>query len=196
MLDWGFNIFVATGLALIVAGVAGLVWASGLVVVSRDVFAAFARVRPEMAMTGVAQPGATVLMAALLLTLTLGVWWWVEGDADDVTHRRTARSVDNGRVDSSRSARAPASLNRSGKLVPETGQRLECPDVNAAIETRPFLKWAGGKRQLLPHLRGFYPATIGNYFEPFRRQRRRLFRLSASGRLGRGRWHSAMRTPT
>jgi DNA adenine methylase len=32
---------------------------------------------------------------------------------------------------------------------------------------RPFLKWAGGKRQLLPHLRAHVPSTFGRYFEPF-----------------------------
>ena len=32
---------------------------------------------------------------------------------------------------------------------------------------RPFLKWAGGKRQLLPVLRGFYPDSPSGYFEPF-----------------------------
>jgi DNA adenine methylase len=32
---------------------------------------------------------------------------------------------------------------------------------------RPFLKWVGGKRQLLPVLRRFYPSAFGSYFEPF-----------------------------
>ena len=32
---------------------------------------------------------------------------------------------------------------------------------------RPFLKWAGGKRQLLPQLRRFYPPRFGTYHEPF-----------------------------
>jgi DNA adenine methylase len=32
---------------------------------------------------------------------------------------------------------------------------------------RPFLKWVGGKRQLLPVLRRFYPAGFGRYWEPF-----------------------------
>jgi DNA adenine methylase len=32
---------------------------------------------------------------------------------------------------------------------------------------RPFLKWAGGKRQLLPRIRPFYPPTFGTYHEPF-----------------------------
>ncbi len=32
---------------------------------------------------------------------------------------------------------------------------------------RPILKWAGGKRQLLPELRRFYPARFDRYIEPF-----------------------------
>jgi DNA adenine methylase len=32
---------------------------------------------------------------------------------------------------------------------------------------RPILKWAGGKRQLLPNLRPYYPPQFARYFEPF-----------------------------
>ena len=32
---------------------------------------------------------------------------------------------------------------------------------------QPLLKWAGGKRQLLPALRRFYPSRFHNYIEPF-----------------------------
>jgi DNA adenine methylase len=32
---------------------------------------------------------------------------------------------------------------------------------------RPVLKWAGGKRQLLPALRQFYPESFSRYIEPF-----------------------------
>ncbi len=38
---------------------------------------------------------------------------------------------------------------------------------NTAVAVRPFLKWAGGKRQLLPQLRRFVPPSFSRYFEPF-----------------------------
>jgi DNA adenine methylase len=34
-------------------------------------------------------------------------------------------------------------------------------------QVRPLLKWAGGKRQLLPELRRHYPSTFDRYIEPF-----------------------------
>ena len=40
-------------------------------------------------------------------------------------------------------------------------------DATATKKTRPFLKWAGGKRQLLPEIRRFYPETFRDYVEPF-----------------------------
>lgn len=54
------------------------------------------------------------------------------------------------------------------------------PDTN---EPRPFLKWAGGKRQLLPHLRRFYPVSFRRYFEPFLGSGAVFFDLAATGRL-------------
>jgi DNA adenine methylase len=36
-----------------------------------------------------------------------------------------------------------------------------------ADPVRPLLKWAGGKRQLLPRLRRFYPRAFDRYYEPF-----------------------------
>jgi DNA adenine methylase len=47
---------------------------------------------------------------------------------------------------------------------------------------RPLLKWAGGKRQLLPHLRRFYPPASRRYFEPFLGSAAVFFDLVAAGR--------------
>lgn len=35
------------------------------------------------------------------------------------------------------------------------------------IQPKPFLKWVGGKSQLLPDLRGLFPSDYNRYFEPF-----------------------------
>ncbi len=48
---------------------------------------------------------------------------------------------------------------------------------------RPFLKWVGGKRQLLPVLRRFYPEPMGRYFEPFVGSGAVFFDLAAGGHL-------------
>lgn len=48
---------------------------------------------------------------------------------------------------------------------------------------RPFLKWVGGKRQLLPVLRRFYPATFRRYWEPFVGSGAVFFDLINQGRL-------------
>jgi len=39
--------------------------------------------------------------------------------------------------------------------------------AEVCTRVRPILKWAGGKRQLLPELRPYYPAHFARYFEPF-----------------------------
>jgi site-specific DNA-adenine methylase len=51
------------------------------------------------------------------------------------------------------------------------------------------LKWAGGKRQLLPTLRDYYPLHYARYIEPFFGSGAVFFDLLASGRLaGRQAW--------
>ncbi len=47
----------------------------------------------------------------------------------------------------------------------------------------PFLKWAGGKRQLLPAIRRFYPTEFHAYFEPFLGSGAVFFDLNARGLL-------------
>ena len=49
----------------------------------------------------------------------------------------------------------------------------------------PFLKWAGGKRQLLGHIEALLPERIDTYFEPFLGGAAVFFRLAAEGRFRR-----------
>jgi DNA adenine methylase len=61
--------------------------------------------------------------------------------------------------------------------------------ASASPAGRPLLKWAGGKRQLLPALRGFYPVVFDRYIEPFFGSGAVFFDLHASGRLdGKQAW--------
>ncbi|HTB57289.1 MAG TPA: DNA adenine methylase [Polyangia bacterium] len=49
----------------------------------------------------------------------------------------------------------------------------------------PFLKWAGGKRQLLPRILGLAPARIDTYYEPFVGGGAVFFALAAEKRFTR-----------
>jgi DNA adenine methylase len=51
---------------------------------------------------------------------------------------------------------------------------------------KPILKWAGGKRQLLPALRKYYPTDFHTYFEPFLGSAAVFLDLHNGGRLGCG----------
>jgi DNA adenine methylase len=51
------------------------------------------------------------------------------------------------------------------------------------VTALPLLKWAGGKRQLLPQIRRFYPEAFGRYIEPFFGSGAVFFDLYGAGRL-------------
>ena len=53
-------------------------------------------------------------------------------------------------------------------------------------EASPFVKWAGGKAQLLKQLETLLPATLGRYVEPFLGGGAMFLHLHNSDRLGRG----------
>ena len=55
--------------------------------------------------------------------------------------------------------------------------------MHASSPVRPLLKWAGGKRQLLPQLRTYYPARFDRYIEPFVGSGAVFFDLLSTGRL-------------
>jgi len=57
--------------------------------------------------------------------------------------------------------------------------------ASKSAPVRPLLKWAGGKRQLLPVLAEHYPATFRRYIEPFVGSGAVFFDLLNTGRLAR-----------
>ncbi len=61
------------------------------------------------------------------------------------------------------------------------------PIATTTKSANPFLKWAGGKRQLLPQLRRFVPARFGTYHEPFLGSGALFFDLSRTDELQRAR---------
>ncbi len=76
-------------------------------------------------------------------------------------------------ITAGRGVRRPPWPNRTATRKPISGPG----------PVRPLLKWAGGKRQLLPQLRRFYPHTFGRYIEPFLGSGAVFFDLCRAGRL-------------
>ena len=50
--------------------------------------------------------------------------------------------------------------------MPQQPLSSEFADASAA-PAKPFVKWVGGKRSLLPELLKRIPAEFNNYYEPF-----------------------------
>jgi DNA adenine methylase len=80
---------------------------------------------------------------------------------------------------SARSSRPGRSLRRRDPAPVRVDVSLERHDDHP----KPFLKWAGGKRQLLPAIRRFYPQTFGAYIEPFVGSGAVFFDLAAQQQL-------------
>ena len=77
VVDWGFNVAIATGLVAIVVGLVAMVWVLG----SAAGPGATAEVMTDLAaalVTRMRAQVAVVATASLLLTATLVAWWWAE----------------------------------------------------------------------------------------------------------------------
>lgn len=70
---------------------------------------------------------------------------------------------------------------KGGRIVASTLESRPRRPARAAAP--PLLKWVGGKRQLLPYIRRFYPEVFGAYIEPFVGSGAVFFDLLGSERL-------------
>jgi hypothetical protein len=77
VVDLGFNLAIAAGILVILAAGGGLAWSLGLVSVAIDLDAIWQVVGADVAGRVLSQV-QTVAMAAVLLTMTLVLWWWAE----------------------------------------------------------------------------------------------------------------------
>ena len=80
--DLGFNLAIAAGVLVILAGAAGLAWSLGLLTITIDVAAILDALDARETTGRVLSQVQTVAMSALLLTTALGLWWWAETASD------------------------------------------------------------------------------------------------------------------
>jgi hypothetical protein len=81
VIDLGFNLAMAAGVAVILAGAAGVAWSLGFLTISVDVAAIWQAL--DIDLTGrVLSQVQTIAVSAVLLTMALVLWWWAEAATD------------------------------------------------------------------------------------------------------------------
>jgi anti-sigma factor RsiW len=76
--DAGFNVAIAAGVLVVLGGAAGLLWSFGWFSVdAATVTAAVTTLAPWA--TELASQAQTLIVAIVLLSSALALWWWVEG---------------------------------------------------------------------------------------------------------------------
>jgi DNA adenine methylase len=51
--------------------------------------------------------------------------------------------------------------------MPKPTRKTNTNTNTAIVKTKPFLKWVGGKTQIIEDVMQLFPQTITNYYEPF-----------------------------
>jgi hypothetical protein len=82
VIDLGFNLAIAAGVAVILAGAAGLAWSLGFLTITIDVAALLGALDSADVTGRVLSQVQTIAMSAVLLTIALVLWWWAEAAAD------------------------------------------------------------------------------------------------------------------
>jgi hypothetical protein len=80
VVDFGFNVAVGLGVLLIVSGLAGLAWRTGVLQIGGEMSTLLLEAARTAATRAVAD-SQLVVFVALLLTTAVGLWWWAEEDA-------------------------------------------------------------------------------------------------------------------
>lgn len=80
-IDLGFNLAMAAGVLVILAGAAGLAWSLGFLTITIDPEAIWQALDTPITSRVLSQL-QTVMMAAVLLTAALVLWWWAEMTSD------------------------------------------------------------------------------------------------------------------
>ena len=81
-IDLGFNLAIAAGVLVILAGAAGLAWSLGLLTITIDVAAILEALDARETTGRMLWQVEAVAMSASLLTTGLGLWWWAEAASD------------------------------------------------------------------------------------------------------------------
>jgi hypothetical protein len=81
VIDLGFNLAMAAGVAVILTGAAGLAWSLGFLTITLDVGAIWQALDIDVGGRVLSQI-QTIAMSAVLLTMALGLWWWAEAATD------------------------------------------------------------------------------------------------------------------
>jgi DNA adenine methylase len=84
-----------------------------------------------------------------------GGWWWPNAMRWEGTEEQ-ARAA----------ALAATYVDKQDSLTYEARTIMQNSAKNV-LKANPFLKWVGGKRQLVPELLKYVPSSFGRYYEPF-----------------------------
>lgn len=82
-IDIGFNLAMAAGVVVILTGGAGLAWALGFLTITIDLDAIRAAVDNTDVTGRFLSQVQTFVMAAVILTMALGLWWWAEAGSSN-----------------------------------------------------------------------------------------------------------------
>jgi anti-sigma factor RsiW len=82
-IDIGFNLAIAAGVLVILAAGAGLAWSMGVLTVAIDLDAIWSALGSTDLTGRFLSQVQTFVLAAVILTMALGLWWWAEAGPDN-----------------------------------------------------------------------------------------------------------------